>query len=65
MKPLERYHPELHYMRGPGPKWREKHAGFSIAAPSPNSLDRFIELVCRIATALASGDRGAQRPKNT
>jgi hypothetical protein len=19
------YHPELHYMRGPGPKWREKH----------------------------------------
>jgi len=20
------YHPELHYMRGPGPKWREKHA---------------------------------------
>ena len=20
------YHPELHYMRGPGPKWREKFA---------------------------------------
>lgn len=20
------YHPELHYMRGPGPKWREKHS---------------------------------------
>jgi len=19
------YHPEHHYMRGPGPKWREKH----------------------------------------
>jgi hypothetical protein len=19
------YHPELHYMRGPGPKWRAKH----------------------------------------
>ncbi len=19
------YKPELHYMRGPGPKWREKH----------------------------------------
>ena len=19
------YHPERHYMRGPGPKWREKH----------------------------------------
>jgi hypothetical protein len=22
------YRPELHYMRGPGPKWREKHASF-------------------------------------
>jgi hypothetical protein len=20
------YHPERHYMRGPGPKWREKHS---------------------------------------
>jgi hypothetical protein len=19
------YRPEMHYMRGPGPKWREKH----------------------------------------
>jgi hypothetical protein len=25
------YRPELHYMRGPGPKWREKHGG----APKP------------------------------
>jgi len=22
---FENYRPELHYMRGPGPKWREKH----------------------------------------
>ena len=22
---LHRYQPEFHYMRGPGPKWREKH----------------------------------------
>ena len=21
------YHPGRHYMRGPGPKWREKHTG--------------------------------------
>jgi hypothetical protein len=21
------YRPEMHYMRGPGPKWRQKHAG--------------------------------------
>jgi hypothetical protein len=23
---LNPYRPELHYMRGPGPKWRDKHA---------------------------------------
>jgi hypothetical protein len=28
---LHHYRPELHYMRGPGPKWYEKHAG--LAAP--------------------------------
>jgi hypothetical protein len=28
---FDSYHPELHYMRGPGPKWREKHA------PAPSS----------------------------
>jgi hypothetical protein len=22
---IRRYRPERHYMRGPGPKWREKH----------------------------------------
>ncbi len=22
---LRQYQPEAHYMRGPGPKWREKH----------------------------------------
>jgi hypothetical protein len=26
------YRPEAHYMRGPGPKWREKHARNSEAA---------------------------------
>ncbi len=28
------YRPELHYMRGPGPKWREKH-GQNPMAGSP------------------------------
>jgi hypothetical protein len=28
------YRPELHYMRGPGPKWREKHrAGLRLVPP--------------------------------
>jgi hypothetical protein len=25
------YRPELHYMRGPGPKWREKHGASETA----------------------------------
>jgi hypothetical protein len=28
------YRPEKHYMRGPGPKWREKHARDGAAAQS-------------------------------
>jgi hypothetical protein len=27
------YRPELHYMRGPGPKWCEKHPGSSWSKP--------------------------------
>ena len=23
---IHRYRPELHYMRGPGPKWMERHS---------------------------------------
>lgn len=26
------YRPELHYMRGPGPKWRAKRAGAEVSA---------------------------------
>jgi hypothetical protein len=29
------YRPELHYMRGPGPKWREKHDLAEIEGLSP------------------------------
>jgi hypothetical protein len=31
---LDSYRPELHYMRGPGPRWREKHG-----AGSPHGSD--------------------------
>jgi hypothetical protein len=27
------YHPERHYMRGPGPKWREKHGALEPFNP--------------------------------
>ena len=29
---LNRYRPELHYMRGPGPKWLEMHGGLPVRA---------------------------------
>jgi hypothetical protein len=28
------YHPELHYMRGPGPKWRAKNPAADIDLPA-------------------------------
>jgi hypothetical protein len=31
---FDRYQPELHYMRGPGPKWRAKH---TPAAPEQHA----------------------------
>ena len=35
-KPLfDPYRPELHYMRGPGPKWREKYDLPEMAGASP------------------------------
>ena len=47
------YHPERHYMRGPGPKWHEKHTAAlhqaasaqpknaeAIAAPAPGVWSR-------------------------
>ena len=34
---FDRYQPELHYMRGPGPKWRAKHAP-ALAEPHPGLL---------------------------
>jgi hypothetical protein len=33
-KVFDPYRPELHYMRGPGPKWRERHARSSIEGPA-------------------------------
>lgn len=35
---FDTYRPELHYMRGPGPKWREKH-GQPAAMPDSGQLD--------------------------
>jgi hypothetical protein len=32
------YRPELYYMRGPGPKWREKHARPTAEAVLPAAV---------------------------
>lgn len=37
---LDPYHPELHYMRGPGPKWREKHTLAHAAVRRPAGARR-------------------------
>ena len=37
---VDPYRPELHYMRGPGPKWRAKHAAAPVEAPVMHGLAR-------------------------
>jgi hypothetical protein len=32
------YRPDLHYMRGPGPKWHAKHAGFLATPQGPKPI---------------------------
>ncbi len=32
------YRPDRHYMRGPGPKWHAKHAGFVATPPAPKPV---------------------------
>jgi hypothetical protein len=34
----QRYRPEFHYMRGPGPKWREKH-GVGLGASRRGAVE--------------------------
>jgi hypothetical protein len=35
---VDPYRPELHYMRGPGPKWHAKHATAPVEAPAVHGL---------------------------
>jgi hypothetical protein len=35
---FDTYRPELHYMRGPGPKWRAKHQQTRSQAPAMTGL---------------------------
>src|SRR5215510_2339992 len=47
------YRPELHYMRGPGPKWRAKHGRTLRLGPDVLALP-----------ALASAAKQSIRPRN-
>src|SRR5262249_39910907 len=38
------YRPELHYMRGPGPRWREKHGASSLHGATPASAEGFARI---------------------
>jgi hypothetical protein len=49
---FDRYQPELHYMRGPGPKWRAKHAP---AAP-PQHAGLLLSLI-RLPACARRGSR--------
>ncbi|MEA2995245.1 MAG: hypothetical protein QOG74_794 [Alphaproteobacteria bacterium] len=49
------YRPELHYMRGPGPKWREKHG---IAASNERAFGS------RNAASVMHFHRASQRQRN-
>jgi len=37
---FDTYRPELHYMRGPGPKWREKHGAQTRSGVDIRTLRR-------------------------
>jgi hypothetical protein len=50
-QPLDPYRPELHYMRGPGPKCRAKRAGG--AAPTAPALAESVSVLGDLAEAHA------------
>jgi hypothetical protein len=67
-KPIERYRPERHYMRGPGPKWFETYGGgIDRVGPVTDShrrdkylLASFFFRLVRRWQASSSGISGAQ-----
>jgi len=61
IKRIKRYHPERHYMRGPGPKWLEKHSG-GIDRIGP-AFERAI-IFTQMLIALATGQQHGARSKD-
>ncbi len=48
-----RYHPERHYMRGPGPRWHEKHDGLPARTAEPEHHGTMLTLWLVPAVAIA------------
>ena len=47
-KPFEHYKPELHYMRGPGPRWVKKHGrAEAITSDRDRAVRRLVEVESR------------------
>jgi hypothetical protein len=42
------YRPELHYMRGPGPKWHAKHDQVSGVYPAYNAVPALVPVRVRV-----------------
>ena len=57
---LSSYRPELHYMRGPGPRWREKHGAVSTrdggipAVGQPTEMNQRAAAQCHEVHAIAT-----------
>ena len=55
------YRPERHYMRGPGPKWQEKHrASFRLAASAQPKDEAERELLAQSAQTMQPQDNTKQ-----
>jgi hypothetical protein len=62
------YRPERHYMRGPGPRWREKYAAVAARLGDGNRCDRFVRaetegIVSEVAQPAKMNQRVAGRPR--
>jgi hypothetical protein len=54
-KLFDDYRPELHYMRGPGPRWHEKHDGVSAPATEEQHELNILPWLVPAATAAMLG----------
>jgi hypothetical protein len=58
-KVLDSYRPELHYMRGPGPRWRQKHGECGVNGEAP--LERVVFAATSILTRPGDAVPGSDR----